>query len=63
MFIEGCPKMGGPESYFVPPCSGKVEKTNHSLWENFKSKRTSHEYFAQGESAACQAHFEIIYHV
>ena len=27
MFIEGCPSMGGPESYFVPPCSGKVEKT------------------------------------
>ena len=40
MFIEGCPSMGEPESYFVPPCSGKVEKTNHSLWENFKSKGT-----------------------
>lgn len=26
MFIEGCPSMGGPESYFVPPCSGKVER-------------------------------------
>ena len=40
MFIEGCPSMGGPESYFVPSCSGKVEKTNHSLWGNFKSKGT-----------------------
>lgn len=55
--------MGGPESNFVPPCSVKVNKTNLSLWENFKSKGTFDEYFALGESAACQTHCEIIYHV
>lgn len=63
MFIEGCPSMGGPENNFVPPRTVKMKKTNQFLWENFKSKSTFDEYFAQGESAACQAPFEIIYHV
>ena len=55
--------MGGPENNFVPPRTVKMKKTNQFLWENFKSKSTFDEYFAQGESAACQAPFEIIYHV